>query len=122
MPDIEQITLGQLAVALAFVLALVSAVRSLRKTIKEGLESVFDKRFKEIEKTQNDILQKIKDVDMENCKNYLVTFLAEVERGEPKDEIEIERFHEQYDHYIANNGNSYVKEKVNYLKEKKALR
>ena len=49
---------------------------------------------------------------MENCKNYLVTFLAACERGQAHDEIELERFHEQLSHYQAIGGNSYIKDKV----------
>ena len=67
-------------------------------------------------------LQKgLKDVDLENCKNYLVTYLAEVERGEPKDAIERERFWEEYGHYISEGGNSYIKEEVQRKKAKGLL-
>ena len=60
-------------------------------------------------------------IDIENCKNYLVTFLAEVSRGEEKDETEIMRFWEEYGHYKNKGGNSYVHRKVEELKKRGLL-
>jgi hypothetical protein len=52
---------------------------------------------------------------MDNAKNYIVPFLARVERGEPVDNIEVERFHEEYKYYRDHDGNSYIKSRVEKL-------
>lgn len=121
----ENITLGQISAALLFILALIAGIQNLKTNIKKWIEDGLKSRFDAIDKQNEKILAKIDDVDtrldkvdMENCKNYLVTFMAEVRRGEMKDPTEIQRFWEEYDHYISKGGNSYVREGVEELKAK----
>lgn len=114
----ETITVGQIAVGVAFIVALVGGITSLKKLITKGIEDALKDRFEGIEKSQKEILKRLDMVDIENCKNYLITFLSEVARGEVKDEIEIKRFWEEYEHYSACGGNSYVKHKVDELQKK----
>lgn len=114
----ENITIGQIAVGIAFIVALVGGITSLKKLIKEGIESALKDKFEGIEKSQKEILTRLDAVDLENCKNYLVTFLSETARGEMKDETEIQRFWEEYEHYTSKGGNSYIRHKVDELKGK----
>lgn len=121
----ENLTLGQLSAGVIFIVALIAGVQNLKKNIKTWIEESLKTRFDAIDKQNEKILAKIDDVDtrldkvdMENCKNYLVTFLAEVRRGEVKDPTEVQRFWEEYDHYISKGGNSYVREGVEELKAK----
>ena len=58
---------------------------------------------------------------MENCKNFLVSFLARCDRGEYIDEIEKERFWEQYEHYRELGGNAYIGNKVESLRKEGKL-
>lgn len=124
----EQITIGQIAIAVAFIAALITGGVKIKDSVKKWLTGVLSEKFDEqkratdeIKKSVNDLKGQLDKVDLENCKNYLVTFLAEVERGEKKDEIEIQRFYEEYEHYTAKGGNSYVKEKYAKLKQKGLL-
>lgn len=114
----ENITIGQIAVAIAFIVALVGGLTSLKKLITKGIEDALRDKFDKLEKSQAEIIKRLDMVDIENCKNYLITFLSEVSRGELKDEIEIKRFWEEYEHYAACGGNSYVKHKVDELQKK----
>lgn len=117
----ENITIGQISGALLFIIALIAALQSLKKSIKGWLDSALKDRFASLEQTQKDILKRLDTVDIENCKNYLVTFLAEVARGETKDETEMQRFWEEYEHYQKLGGNSYIRNKVDELKGRKLL-
>lgn len=117
----ENITIGQIAVGVAFVVALIGGITSLKKSIQKWIETALKDRFDSIDKSQKEILKRLDSVDLENCKNYLITFLSEVSRGEVKDEIEIKRFWEEFEHYSACGGNSYVKHRVQELTEKKVL-
>jgi len=117
----ENITLGQMAAAIAFLVAIIAGLTSLKKTIKSGIETALKDKFDDLEKTQKDILKRLDAVDIENCKNFLVTFLAEVARGEMKDETELQRFWEEYEHYQKLGGNSYIRNKVEELKGRKLL-
>ena len=114
----ENITIGQIAVTIAFVVALVGGLTSLKKLITKGIEDALKTRFDGIEKSQKEIIKRLDMVDIENCKNYLITFLSEVSRGELKDEIEVKRFWEELEHYYACGGNSYVKHKVDELQKR----
>ena len=117
----EHITMGQVAQALALIVAILTAVTYLEKALKQWISDTLKDKFDGFEKKQAEILKRIDDVDLENCKNYLVTFLAEISRGEPKDETEMQRFWEEFDHYEEKGGNSYVKHRVDELKGKGIL-
>lgn len=117
----ENITIGQAAGALALVVAVIAGIQSLKKSVKSWLSAALKDQFTALEQTQKDILKRLDTVDIENCKNYLVTFLAEVGRGEKKDETELQRFWEEYEHYQKLGGNSYIKNKVEELKGKRLL-
>lgn len=124
----EQITLGQIGIAVGFLVALIAGVNALKKSIKEWLNSALkenfdrvDKRFDGLDKRLDGLEKRLDSVDIENCKNYLVTFLAEAARGEIKDETEMQRFWEEYEHYQKLGGNSYIKNKVEELKGRKLL-
>ena len=100
----EEITLGQVGAFIVYLAGLAGAVTGIYQLIKKLMKALF--------KDQN---AAIESIDRENCKNYLVSFLARVERGDPYDEIELERFHEQYEHYRNIHGNSYISSKVTKL-------
>lgn len=112
----EQITLGQVGLALTFIVGLISGItyirNHLKKWISESLKDQFQKVDDKIEKLQT----RMDDIDIATSKNFLVARLAEVEKGLPWDEIERERFWEQYEHYVKRGGNSYIQQKVDKLK------
>ena len=114
----ENLTIGQIAVALAFIVAFFSGLSSIKQFLRKGIEEALKAKFESLEKSQREIIEKLNKVDTENCKNYLITFLSEISRGEQKDEIEIKRFWEEYEHYIICGGNSYIKRKVDDLQKK----
>ena len=117
----EQITLGQIGIAVGFLVALIAGVNALKKSIKEGLNSALKENFDGMNKRFDGLEKRLDSVDIENCKNYLVTFLAEAARGEIKDETELQRFWEEFEHYQSLGGNSYIKNKVEELKGRKLL-
>jgi F0F1-type ATP synthase membrane subunit c/vacuolar-type H+-ATPase subunit K len=101
----EQITLGDLARWATFAVALGGSIAAIIRGVNKAVGKLLEPVVKQIE-----------SVDRENCKNFLVTFLAETERGQEHDQIELERFHEQFEHYKSIGGNSYIKAKVEKLK------
>lgn len=55
------------------------------------------------------IIDKIDQMDKSQCMNYLVEFLNDVKNGVVKNEYQLARAHEVYEHYTKDlNGNSYV--------------
>lgn len=68
--------------------------------------------FKKIINNSLNILKdSIKYLDITQSQNYLVDFLSDIENGIHKNECQIKRAFETYDHYIELGGNSYIKEK-----------
>ena len=102
----ENITLDDIARVAAFLVAFGGSVAAIIRGVKTAVSKLLEPLAKQV-----------RDVDMENCKNYLVMFLAAVERGEEHDQIELERFHEEFAHYEKLGGNSYIKAKVEKLKQ-----
>lgn len=111
----ENITLGQISNWITLVIGLgvgiVTIYRSLKKLILKTLEN----EFADINKKLDDLGDRLNTVDVETCKNFLVARLAELDKGQIMDEVEIERFYEQYDHYKEKGGNSYIKRKVDAM-------
>lgn len=102
----EQITLGDLARWAAFAVTIGGSIAAIIRGVNKAVGKLLEPVVKQIE-----------SVDRENCKNFLVTFLAETERGQEHDQIELERFHEQFEHYKSIGGNSYIKAKVEKLQK-----
>ena len=112
----EQITLGQIGLAITFIVGLISGISYLRNHIHQWISDSLKDQFKSIDDKIGKLQDRVDDVDMGACKNFLVARLAEVEKGNQLDEIEKERFWEQYEHYSKIGGNSYIQRKVEQLK------
>lgn len=117
----ENITLGQFGVALAFLVALFSGISFMNSKLKDWLSNLLKDRFDSTDKKIDDLSDKIADVDMESCKNFLVRVLGDVELGREMDEVVMQRFYEQYQHYIDKGGNTYIKHKVEKLETEHKL-
>ena len=111
----DNITLGQIAIAVAFLVALVTGVKHLLAEAKGWISESMKTQMDEISGKIEAMERRIADVDMQTCKNYLVVRIAEIENGKVPQEVEKERFYEQYEHYIKIGGNSYIRKKVEQL-------
>ena len=69
---------------------------------------------------KKDLDEKIDEVQMDNCKNYLVQAIAKVEAGGKLSPVEMERYYENYDTYTKLGGNSYIHSETEKL-EKEGL-
>lgn len=104
----ENITLGQIATILAFIVGLLGSVKYLSKELKN-----------QVNKTLEPINNSIKELDVGQCKNYLVRYLKDVEQGNKLDEVEVERAYEIYDHYTNDlKQNSYIHKRWEELEVK----
>ncbi|MBQ6483077.1 MAG: hypothetical protein IJI45_18380 [Anaerolineaceae bacterium] len=112
----EQITIGQIAVIITFVVGVVTGVGFLGQKIKGWITNTMKDEFSSVHAQIQRLDDRISAVDMESTKNFLVDYLSRIERGEALDEIALERFWEQYEHYVQAGGNSYIRRKVDQLK------
>lgn len=119
----ENITLEQIAAGLALIVGIIASVVYLKTKIEEAIENLLTEKFKALNLRMDTIEDKIDKVDMETVKNFLVRYLADVERSNNAILLpqENQRFWEEYQHYIDNDGNSYIKEWVEKLKKKGLL-
>ena len=122
---VRNLTMEQLSLLIVFILGLYLGIKQLRKEIKEAISESLKDQFDQINGKLNDMQDKMDKIDEQACKNFLVRYLADIERGVPIYDDEKSRFWEEYDHYIDPNeinGNSYIKEWVARLKEEGKLR
>ncbi len=65
-----------------------------------------------INKIFNPIYKKMNELEKNQCKNFLVDFLARIENKEKITDCQKNRAYEIYDHYINDlKGNSFIKDK-----------
>lgn len=112
----EQITLGQIGLGITFLVGLIGGIGYLKSHLKEWIVESLKEEFEKINKRIADLDAKISDSDLNATKNYLVQSLTALERGESWDEIQKERFYEEYEHYQKAGGNSYIKQWVEKFK------
>ena len=110
----ENITIGQIAVAIALLAGLVTGGGVIGKTIAKALKKAIHTELGTLEEKVDHLGERVAEVDMQATKNFLVSFLSDVEREIPT-EIELERFWEEYQHYQKIGGNSYITRKVEQL-------
>lgn len=112
----EEITLGQIALGLTFIVGLMTSITYLKNHLHEWLSDSLKDQFEAIDGKFTTLGKQIEAVDMNSTKNFLVARLAEIEKGNVLDDIEQERFWEQWEHYSKIGGNSYIQRKVEQLK------
>lgn len=119
---VKNLTLLDISVIVLFIVGLIKGVRELKKSIKEFLQKLLEDQFKEVNNKLDGMQATIAKLDTQECKNFLVRYLADVERGDYIYESEQQRFWEEYDHYIDDlHENSYIKEWVARLKKEGKL-
>ena len=121
----ENVTIGQIASIIGTIVAIGGGVAVIvgwiSKSLKKYLTMVIKQEIEPLKESVARIESELKKTDKEACKNFLVTFLSNVDRGEAIDEIERQRFFEEWEHYTTNGGNGYLHAKVDRLKEKGLL-
>lgn len=110
-----EITLGQVLVAVSFIGSMITGIGYISTSLRKWIRETMQEQMSAIDRSLDELADKIDTVDMESCKNYLVQTISNLEKGAKLDEIERERFYEQLSHYEHIGGNSYIKRKVEEL-------
>lgn len=114
----DNITLADIRTWIGFLAALIGSCTGIYVWIKKLLKALFDAQTKDIHEQLAKNREMVIRVDLENCKNFLVSFLARCDKqGCVIDEIEKARFWEQYEHYLELGGNSYIRNRVEQLRK-----
>ena len=119
---VKNLTLFDISVIVLFIVGLIRGVQELKKSIKEFLQKLLSEQFEEVNNKLDGMQETITKLDTQECKNFLVRYLSDVERGDLIYESEQRRFWEEYDHYINDlHENSYITEWVARLKKEGKL-
>jgi len=120
---VRNLTLEQVSFIVIFVAGLIVGIKQLKKEIKDAISESLKDEFKEINDKLDNLQKSLTNVDTQTCKNFLVRYLADVERGAHIYDDEQKRFWEEFDHYTLElNENSYIKEWVEELKKEGKLK
>ena len=114
--NFEQITLGQIALAVTFIAGLIGGIGVLHKSLKGWISKSLKEQFDTINNNIERLQARLDEVDMEATKNFLVARLSEIDKGKQLDGIVMERLWEELEHYEKQGGNSYIHRKVEQLK------
>lgn len=118
------LTLEQAAAIVIFIGGLIGGIKYLKKELKDALKDMLKDQFKGVNDKLDNMQHRIDKIDEQACKNFLIRYLADIERGDKIYDSEKQRFWEEYDHYVDPDevdGNSYIKEWVSRLKKEGKL-
>jgi hypothetical protein len=94
------------------ILMIVNFIKIAKKPVDKVWERKLNEALKPLNDKSDDINKYIKKIDKNECMNFLVNFLADIENGIEKDDVQTKRACEVYDHYVKDlQGNSYIHDK-----------
>ena len=117
----ESITLGDISNVLVFIAGIHASGGSIAVFFSKRFGKMMAYQLKPTNDKIDTLQSSISEVDMSNCKNYLVQIISILEAGGTVDKVALERFWENYDHYIELGGNSYIHTAVERLKKEGKL-
>lgn len=117
----ESITLGEISNVLIFIAGVLTSGGAIAGFLGKRFGKVMDEKLQPLNEKMDALTESIDEVDMANCKNYLVSTISTLEAGRTVDKVALERFWENYDHYTKLGGNSYIHTAVEKLKKEGKL-
>lgn len=114
-------TLGDIQTILSFLAGIIGSGTAVYAFIKKHFNSAIQEQLKPTNEKLDNVAQRLKQVELDNCKNYLVKAISDLDAGEKFDKVSLERFYENYDKYTNAGGNSYIHSSVDRLKKEGKL-
>ena len=120
--NIQNLTLEHISVAVLFVVGLIGGVKYLKTEFTNFLNRLLDSKFKTTNDKIDGVAKELRSLDVQTTRNFLVRYLADIERGQYIYDSEMEQFWKEYDHYIKElKENSFVEKWVERLEEQGKL-
>ena len=117
--------IGAILATLAGLVAFLKGMEYLWKksmgVVQKWFSESLEEGFKPINQKLTELTEDTQKRRLSVCKNYIVRFLSDLEQGQPVDEVERQRFYENYDTYISLGGNSWLRDKVERMRKEKKL-
>lgn len=118
----EELTLGQISLTIAFIVALVGGVKYVLNDMKKIMDKALKPTNDKIDHIEKKLTDEMNKIDMNATKNFLVSRLHEIKKNDDVlDDVTKERFFEQYEHYKNLGGNSYIANEVERLRKEGRL-
>lgn len=117
----DGITLGEIAAAIALLAGIITGLTVIFKQISKAVNRWHTEAMVPILEKLDGISTRLRAVEIDNCKNYVVNFLSQVEAGDKITNDGLRRFWENYNLYQELGGNSYIHEWVERLKREDKL-
>ena len=113
----ENWTLGGINAFLIFGITFIGTLGGVYALLKKLLTAILKPVNVKLETLTIDMNKQLSKVDKNATMNYLVRCMEDMEKGAVLEGVARLRFIEQYEHYVAIGGNSYVKEEYERLKK-----
>lgn len=118
----ESITLGDISNVLVFIAGILAAGGSIAVFFGKRFGKVIQKELEPLNNKMDALSAQVKQVDIDNTKNYLQQTISAIDTGMKLDTAARERFYENYDHYTNDlNLNSWVHKEVDRLEKEGKL-
>lgn len=120
--NIQNLTLEQISAGLLFIVALIGGIKYLKKEIVNFFDKLLDSKFKTTNGKIDDLARALRTLDVQTTRNFLVRYLADIERGQYIYDSEKQQFWNEYDHYIKElKENSFISKWVEHLEDEGKL-
>ena len=120
--SVQNLTLEQISAGLLFIVALIGGVKYLKKEIVNFFDKLLDSKFKTTNGKIDDLAGALRTLDIQTTRNFLVRYLADIERGQYIYDSEKQQFWNEYDHYIKElKENSFISKWVERLEDEGKL-
>lgn len=114
----ESITLGDISNVLIFIAGILTSGGAIAGFMSRRFGKVMKDELRPLNEKIDDLSLQVKQVDIDNTKNYLQQSISAIDAGEKLDTAARERFFENYDHYTNDlNLNSWVHKEVDRLEK-----
>ena len=120
--NIQNLTLEHISVAILFIVGLIGGIKYLKTEITNFFDKLLDSKFHTTNSKIDNVAKELRNLDVQTTRNFLVRYLADIERGQFIYDTEKEQFWKEYDHYIDDlKENSFIKKWVERLEEQGKL-
>lgn len=112
----ENLTLGELAKNLLFIVSFIGSFVYLKKGTVKGITTVIDEKLEPIKKEVTNLKEETSKNNLSSIKTDLINLMELSDREIISSEQKM-RAYELYDYYCKHGGNSYVHDKWERLKK-----
>lgn len=118
----ESVTLGDISNVLIFIAGILTSGGTIAGFMSKRFGKMMKDELRPLSQKVDNLAESVRQVDIDNTKNYLQQAISSVDAGEKLDGAARERFYENYDHYTNDlHLNSWVHKEVIRLEKENKL-